>query len=155
FATIITAIEEGRTIYENIRKFISYFFTSNIAELIPYIGYAIFKIPLPLTLMQILAIDLGSDILPGLALGMEKPTKEVMNQPPRTPQEHLLNLKLLGRVFFLLGPLETLAGLFGFFYVLKSGGWEWNKSLTLFILFIFKQLPLVLPVLLLLKWGMP
>ncbi|MDW8135196.1 MAG: cation-transporting P-type ATPase [Thermodesulfobacterium sp.] len=132
FATIITAIEEGRTIYENIRKFISYFFTSNIAELIPYIGYAIFKIPLPLTLMQILAIDLGSDILPGLALGMEKPTKEVMNQPPRTPQEHLLNLKLLGRVFFLLGPLETLAGLFGFFYVLKSGGWEWNESLSPF-----------------------
>lgn len=129
FATIVNAIEEGRAIYENIRKFISYFFTSNIAELVPYIAYAILRIPLPLTIMQILAIDLGTDILPGLALGAEKPTKEVMKQPPRSPKERLLNIKILLRVFLLLGPLEAMAGLFGYFYVLNSGGWRWAESL--------------------------
>ncbi|MEN2985048.1 MAG: cation-transporting P-type ATPase [Thermodesulfovibrionaceae bacterium] len=130
FATIVNAIEEGRAIYENIRKFISYFFTSNIAELIPYIAYAVFRIPLPLTIMQILAIDLGTDILPGLALGAEKPTKEVMKKPPRGPQERLLNIKLLLRVFLILGPIEAMAGLFGYFYVLKSGGWQWGEALS-------------------------
>lgn len=130
FATIVNAIEEGRAIYENIRKFISYFFTSNIAELIPYIAYAVFRIPLPLTIMQILAIDLGTDILPGLALGAEKPTKEVMKKPPRGTNERLLNIKLLLRVFLILGPIEAMAGLFGYFYVLKSGGWQWGEALS-------------------------
>ncbi|MGB9935580.1 cation-translocating P-type ATPase [Thermodesulfovibrio yellowstonii] len=130
FATIINAIEEGRTIYENIRKFISYFLTSNVAELVPYIAYAIFRIPLPLTIMQILAIDLGTDILPGLALGAEKPTKEIMKQPPRSHKERLLTLKLLLRVFLILGPIEAAAGLFGYFYVLKISGWQWGQTLA-------------------------
>jgi sodium/potassium-transporting ATPase subunit alpha len=130
FATIVNAIEEGRAIYENIRKFISYFFTSNVAELVPYIAYAIFRIPLPLTVMQILAIDLRTDIIPELALGAEKPTKEVMKKPPRSHKERLLNLKLLLRVFLLLGPIEAAAGLFGFFYVLHTGGWQWGSALS-------------------------
>ncbi|WP_028842669.1 cation-translocating P-type ATPase [Thermodesulfovibrio yellowstonii] len=130
FTTIVNAIEEGRAIYENIRKFISYFLTSNVAELVPYIAYAIFRIPLPLTIMQILAIDLGTDILPGLALGAEKPTKEVMKQPPRSHKERLLNLKLLLRVFLILGPIEAAAGLFGYFYVLKTGEWQWGQALA-------------------------
>jgi len=130
FATIVNAIEEGRAVYENIRKFISYFFTSNIAELVPYIAYALFRIPLPLTIMQILSVDLGTDILPGLALGAEKPTKEIMKQPPRSHKERLLTLKLLLRVFLILGPIEAAAGLFGFFYVLKTGGWQWGQPLS-------------------------
>lgn len=130
FATIVNAIEEGRAVYENIRKFISYFFTSNIAELVPYIAYALFRIPLPLTIMQILSVDLGTDILPGLALGAEKPTKEIMKQPPRSHKERLLNLKLLLRVFLILGPIEAAAGLFGYFYVLKEGGWQWGQALS-------------------------
>ncbi|AEH23121.1 ATPase, P-type (transporting), HAD superfamily, subfamily IC [Thermodesulfobacterium geofontis OPF15] len=130
FATIVNAIEEGRAIYENIRKFISYFFTSNVAELLPCIAYAIFRIPLPLTVMQILSIDLGTDIFPALALGAEKPTKEVMKKQPRSHKERLLNLKLLLRVFLFLGPIEASAGLFGFFYVLYTGGWQWGSALS-------------------------
>lgn len=130
FATIVNAIEEGRAIYENIRKFISYFFTSNVAELIPYILYAIFRIPLPLTIMQILSIDLGTDILPALALGTEKPTKEIMKMPPRGLEEKLLNLKLLSRVILIVGPIEAIAGLFGYFYILKTGGWHWAEPLS-------------------------
>ncbi len=130
FATIVSAVEEGRAVFENIRKFVAYFFTSNVAELVPYIVYALFRVPLPLNIMQILAIDLGTDIFPGLALGGERPTEETMKQPPRKPQESLLNLKLLSYVFFVLGPIEASAGIFGYFYVLMNGGWQWGQMLA-------------------------
>lgn len=85
-----------------------------------------FRIPLPLTIIQILAIDLGTDMLPALALGAEKPTRDLMRQPPKDPKERLLNFKLLSRAYLFLGPIEATAGLFGFFYVLESGGWQWG-----------------------------
>ncbi|MEW5949817.1 MAG: cation-transporting P-type ATPase [Thermodesulfobacteriota bacterium] len=127
FATIVNAVEEGRAVYENIRKFISYIFSSNVPEIVPYLAYVLFRIPLPLTIMQILAVDLGTDMLPALALGAEKPTQEVMKQPPRRPEERLLNLKLLSRAYLFLGPIEAAAGLFGFFYVLDTGCWNWGE----------------------------
>ncbi|MDQ7837233.1 MAG: cation-transporting P-type ATPase [Thermodesulfobacteriota bacterium] len=130
FATIVNAVEEGRAVYENIRKFISYIFSSNIPEMVPYLAYVLFRIPLPLTIMQILAVDLGTDMLPALALGAEKPSREVMRQPPRSPEERLLNLKLLSRAYLFLGPIEAAAGLFGFFYVLNTGGWKWGEMLA-------------------------
>ncbi|MDI6729458.1 MAG: cation-transporting P-type ATPase, partial [Thermodesulfovibrionales bacterium] len=130
FATIVNAIEEGRAVYENIRKFISYIFSSNIPEIVPYLAYVVFRIPLPLTIMQILAVDLGTDMLPALALGAEKPTKDLMKQPPRDPKERLLNFKLLSRAYLFLGPIEAAAGLFGFFYVLRSGDWQWGEMLA-------------------------
>ncbi|MDO8282057.1 MAG: cation-transporting P-type ATPase [Thermodesulfovibrionia bacterium] len=129
FASIVNAVEEGRSIFSNIRKFISYIFASNIPEAVPYIGYIIFNIPLPLTIMQILVIDLGTDLFPALALGAERPTKDVMSQPPRGPEERLLNFNTLGRAYLFLGPIEALAGMFGFFYVLNSGGWQWGTML--------------------------
>ncbi|MEK7272105.1 MAG: HAD-IC family P-type ATPase, partial [Nitrospirota bacterium] len=130
FASIVNAIEEGRGIFENIRKFITYIFASNIPEIVPYIAYIIFRIPLPLTIMQILAVDLGTDMFPALALGAEKPAKGVMKQPPRSPDEKLLNFKILSRAYLFLGPIEAFAGLFGFFYVLNSGGWRWGEMLS-------------------------
>ncbi len=129
FATIVNAIEEGRTVYENIRKFISYIFSSNIPEIVPYLAYVLFRIPLPLTIMQILAVDLGTDMLPALALGAEKPSVGIMKIPPRSPKERLLTLPLLTRAYLFLGPIEAIAGLFGFFYVLNSGGWQWGQYL--------------------------
>jgi sodium/potassium-transporting ATPase subunit alpha len=124
FATIVNAIEEGRAVFENIKKFMSYIFSSNIPEIVPYLAYVLFRIPLPLTIMQILAVDLGTDMLPALALGAEKPTEDLMKQPPRDPKERLLNWKLLSRAYLFLGPIEAIAGLFGFFYILNSGGWQ-------------------------------
>lgn len=129
FATIVNAIEEGRGVFENIRKFISYIFASNIPEIVPYIAYVLFSIPLPLTIMQILAIDLGTDMFPALALGAEQPSKEVMSQPPRRREERLLNFSVLGRAYLFLGPIEAFAGLYGFFFVLNAGGWQWGEML--------------------------
>jgi sodium/potassium-transporting ATPase subunit alpha len=129
FATIVNAVEEGRTIYENIKKFITYIFASNIPEAVPYLAYILLRIPLPLTIIQILAVDLGTDILPALALGAEKPTPGVMKQPPRKLNERLLDFPLITRAYLFLGPLEAVACMFGFFFVLNSAGWTWGQML--------------------------
>jgi len=130
FATIINAVEEGRTVYENIRKFITYIFASNIPEAVPYLAYILFRIPLPLTIMQILAVDLGTDMLPALALGSEKPTPGVMKLPPRDPAERLIGLPLISRAYLFLGMIEAAACMFGYFWVLRSGGWVWGMDLA-------------------------
>jgi len=129
FATIVNAVEEGRTVYENIKKFLTYIFASNIPEAVPYLGYILFNIPLPLTILQILLVDLGTDMLPALALGSEKPTPGVMQRPPRKVNERLLNFPLVARAYLFLGPLEAVACMFGFFWVLGAGGWTWGTLL--------------------------
>ena len=131
FATIVNAVEEGRTVYENIKKFITYIFASNIPEAIPYLAYILFRIPLPLTIMQILAVDLSTDMLPALALGSEKPTPGVMKLPPRRPDERLIGLPLISRAYLFLGLIEAVACMAGFFWVLKRGGWTWGQDLAL------------------------
>ena len=131
FATIVNAMEEGRTVYENIKKFITYIFASNIPEIVPYLAYIIFRIPLPLTIMQILAVDLGTDMLPALALGSEKPSPGVMQQPPRRPTDRLITPGLMARAYLFLGPIEALACMFGFFWALRGGGWEWGSDIAM------------------------
>ncbi|HXH14005.1 MAG TPA: cation-transporting P-type ATPase [Alphaproteobacteria bacterium] len=127
FATIVAAIEEGRAVFDNIRKFITYIFTSNIPEIIPYLAYILLGIPLPLTIMQILAIDLGTDMLPALALGAEPPAHDVMRVPPRPPGEPLLTASVLLRAYAFLGPIEAAAAMTGYFYALGQAGWTWGS----------------------------
>ena len=129
FATIVSAIKEGRTIYENIRKFITYIFTHETAEILPFILMVLLKIPLPITVMQILAIDLGTDTLPALALGMGPSESDVMKRPPRRHDERLLNLPVIFRGYIYLGLIEALLVISGYFWVLFSGGWQWGDSL--------------------------
>jgi len=124
FASIVHAIEEGRTVFENIRSFITYIFASNIPEVVPYIAYILFGIPLPLTIMQILAVDLGTDMLPALALGSESPSPQIMQRPPRPRSERLLSRGMLIRAYLFLGMFEALAGMCAYFYVMHSGGWS-------------------------------
>jgi sodium/potassium-transporting ATPase subunit alpha len=130
FATIVNAVEEGRTVYENIKKFITYIFASNIPEAVPYLTYILLRIPLPLTILQILAVDLGTDMLPALALGAEKPTPGIMKQPPRKRKEKLLDLPLIVRSYLFLGPIEAIACMFGFFWILSHGNWTWGTQLA-------------------------
>lgn len=130
FATIVSAIEEGRTVFANIRKFLAYILTSNVPELIPYLAFVLFKIPLPLTIIQILAVDLGTDMLPGLALGAELPDPSVMRRPPRNAKERLFDLPLAARVYLWLGPMQAVAALATFFFVLKGAGWHSGQILA-------------------------
>ncbi len=129
FATIVAAIEEGRAVYDNLRKFLTYILTSNVPEMVPYLAFVLFKIPLPLTVIQILAVDLGTDMLPALALGAEKPAPDTMRRPPRLRSERLLSWGLLLRAYLFLGPLEAIAALAAFFFVLHSGAWQFGNVL--------------------------
>jgi hypothetical protein len=89
----------------------------------------LFRIPLPLTIIQILAVDLGTDMLPALALGAERPDRSLMQQPPRPQGERLLSWPLLARAYLWLGPLQAMAAMTAFFFVLRRGGWEYGQVL--------------------------
>ena len=129
FASIVAAVEEGRAVFENIRKFLAYILTSNIPEIVPYLAFVLFKIPLPLTVVQILAVDLGTDMLPALGLGAERPEPDVMRKPPRPRHERLLNWPLLLRAYLFLGVLEAAAAMAAFFFVLYGAGWHYGQAL--------------------------
>jgi magnesium-transporting ATPase (P-type) len=130
FATLVAAIEEGRGVYANIRKFLTYILTSNVPEILPYLAFVLFRIPLPLTIIQILAVDLGTDMLPALALGAEPPNPQTMRQPPRPRAERLLNFALIARAYLWLGPIQAVAALAAFFFVLKGGDWTRAQALA-------------------------
>ena len=130
FATIVAAVEEGRTIFDNIKKFIAYILTSNVPEILPFIAYVVLDIPLPLTVVLILAIDLGTDLLPALGLGMERPETDVMQHPPRSRSERLLTRNLLMISYGIIGMVQAAAGFFSYFVVLFAGGWSWGQDLA-------------------------
>lgn len=129
FASIVAAIEEGRAVFENIRKFLTYILSSNIPELVPYLAFVLFRIPLPLTIIQILAVDLGTDMLPALALGAEKPDPGIMQRPPRGRDERLLTWGMLARAYLFLGLLEAAVAMTIFFFVLQGAGWVYGDLL--------------------------
>ena len=130
FASIVAAIEEGRAAFDNIRKFLTYILTSNVPEIVPYLAFVLFKIPLPLTVIQILAVDLGTDMLPALALGAERPDPKVMQRPPRPFTQRLLDWRLIARAYLFLGVLEATAAMAAFFFVLGDGGWSYGEALA-------------------------
>ncbi|WP_281532175.1 cation-translocating P-type ATPase [Anaerocolumna aminovalerica] len=125
FASIVHAIEEGRAVYSNIRKFLLYILNSNMAEAVPSALYLFSRgaIPLPLTVMQILTIDLGTDMLPALGLGTEKAEKGIMEQPPRNQKEPLLNKKLIIKAFLWYGLLGSIVSTISYFFVNMQNGW--------------------------------
>ncbi|MBI2332068.1 MAG: cation-transporting P-type ATPase, partial [Chloroflexi bacterium] len=122
FGAITSAIEEGRGVYDNIRKFITYIFSSNIPEIMPFIVTASLPlIPLALSVRQVLAIDLGTDLFPALALGMEKPEPDVMKRPPRPRSQPLLESNLLIRALW-LGMIESALCFAGFLSIFILSG---------------------------------
>ncbi|NPV49921.1 MAG: cation-transporting P-type ATPase [Candidatus Methanofastidiosum sp.] len=130
FKSIVEAVLEGRAVYDNIRKFVSYILVSNVPEIVPFIVYVLFRVPLALTVIQILAIDLGTDMLPAIALGTEPAEIDTMQRPPRSRKDRLLTVPLILKSYGLVGPIEAAAGLFGFWWVLKEGGWTWGAQLA-------------------------
>ncbi|MGY5051519.1 cation-translocating P-type ATPase [Streptomyces sp. 900105755] len=122
FASITTAVGLGRSVYRNIRKFLIYLFSHNIAELVPILAATFTGFPLvPITAVQILAIDLGSDVLPALALGAEPMEKDVMDRPPRPRHERLFSAGVMGRICF-LGGIQALGVCAVFFWHIHASG---------------------------------
>ncbi|HSL36990.1 MAG TPA: HAD-IC family P-type ATPase, partial [Arthrobacter sp.] len=123
FATIIAAVEQGRATYANIRRFLTYHLTDNVAELTPFVIWALSggRFPLALSVLQILALDIGTDLLPALALGSEAPSKGTLKRPPE--RRHLMDRALMCRVFGLLGPVEALFEMTAYTSVLLGAVW--------------------------------
>ena len=124
FASIVTAIRLGRAAYANVGKFVTYIFASNVPELVPFLVAVLFGVPLPLTVMQILAVDLGTDLMPALALAAERPEPDVMDRPPRPPDARLLPLRRLLHAYAFLGVSEAILAMLGFFSVYWTAGWR-------------------------------
>ena len=124
FSTILTAVEQGRSTFTNTRRFLTYHLTDNVAELTPFVVWALSggKFPLALGVLQVLALDLGTDILPALALGAEAPSARILKRPPSG--RHLLDRRVLIRVFGWLGPAESVIEMLAFLAVLVSVGWH-------------------------------
>jgi len=109
FGSLVAAIEEGRSLFRNVRKFLAYILTSNVPELVPFLAMVAFRIPPALTILQILAVDLGTDMVPALALGGEPPEPGLMHRPPRAKDAPLLDRRLLLRAYLRLGGVQAVA----------------------------------------------
>ncbi len=139
FSAIADALEEGRALFDNLRKFARYIFASNVPEIVPFVLSALLNIPLALKVQQILAIDLGTDLLPALGLGAEPPEPSVMQRPPRSRREPLLSRQHLRQSLLWLGMLETALCYAGFLLVYLAFDhadlvhlprWEWLVALS-------------------------
>jgi magnesium-transporting ATPase (P-type) len=126
FATIAAAVESGRRVYDNVRKFICYIFTHAVPEVVPFLVFALAggAIPLPLTVMQILAIDLGTDTLPALALSREPAEPGLMDRPPRPRTQGVISRTMLARAWGFLGVISAALVMTAFFIALSWADWH-------------------------------
>jgi calcium-translocating P-type ATPase len=126
FATIVTAVEAGRIVYDNVRKFIVYIFAHATPEVVPFLVFALAggAVPLPLTVLQLLAFDVGTETLPSLALGRDPAEPGIMNRSPRRRTEGVIRAPMLIRAWLFLGLMVAALSIAGFFYVLVSSGWH-------------------------------
>mmetsp|Transcript_30058 Transcript_30058/g.42255 ORF Transcript_30058/g.42255 Transcript_30058/m.42255 type:complete len:1053 (-) Transcript_30058:74-3232(-) len=124
FASIVNGVEEGRIIFDNLKKSICYTLSSNSAELVPFIVFVIFQIPLALSAVLILCIDLGTDMVPAISLAYERPESDIMRRPPRKSTDRLVTLKLAVYSYLWLGTIQAIAGFMGFFAVMYAYGFS-------------------------------
>jgi calcium-translocating P-type ATPase len=126
FAPLAAAVEAGRRVYDNVRKFICYIFAHAVPEVMPFLIFALAggAVPLPLTVMQILAIDLGTDTLPALALSREPAEPGLMDRPPRPRTQGVISGGMLARAWGFLGLLSAALVMAGFFLTLRHAGWH-------------------------------
>jgi calcium-translocating P-type ATPase len=128
FSTIVAAIEQGRSTYANIHRFLTYHLTDNVAELTPFVVWALSggRFPLALGVLQILCLDIGTDLLPALALGNEAPSAGVLQRPPEA--RHLIDRALVVRAFGVLGLTEAVVEMSAFVVALLAAGWRPGDS---------------------------
>lgn len=129
FASIVKAVESGRAIYENLRKFIVYVFTHNWAQLIPFVLYITLGIPLPLLVVQVLAIDLAIDVIPSLALSREPPEAGIMEEPPRSIKERLFTRGVFLRSLY-ISVIISAGAMIACLSAWMSGGWQFGMDLA-------------------------
>ena len=123
FASIVTGVEEGRLIFDNLKKSIAYTLTSNVPEITPFLFFIVTKIPLPLGIVTVLWIDLWTDMVPAISLAYEKPESDIMMRKPRDPRkDRLVNFRLISLTYGQIGVIQALAGFFSYFVVMAENG---------------------------------
>jgi len=124
FASIVTGVEEGRLIFDNLKKSIAYTLTSNIPEISPFLMFILLSIPLPLGTVTILCIDLGTDLVPAISLAYEKAESDIMKRKPRDPiRDKLVNERLISLAYGQIGMIQAIAGFFTYFVIMAENGW--------------------------------
>jgi len=123
FSSIVEGVKQGRIVFDNLKKSIAYTLTSNIPEIAPFLFMIIFRVPLPLSTIMILAIDLGTDMYPAISMAYEGPESDIMDRKPRNPKtDNLVTLKLLQYTYMQIGIIQACAGFFSYFVVLSNCG---------------------------------
>ncbi|KAK2579052.1 hypothetical protein KPH14_002843 [Odynerus spinipes] len=135
FASIVTGVEEGRLIFDNLKKSIAYTLTSNIPEISPFLAFILCDIPLPLGTVTILCIDLGTDMVPAISLAYEEAESDIMKRQPRNPfTDKLVNERLISMAYGQIGMIQAAAGFFVYFVIMAENGF-----LPLYLFGIRKQ----------------
>lgn len=122
FASIVVGVQEGRKIFDNLKKTVVYLLTSNIPEIIPFLAFIIIQIPLPLSNIFMLCICVGTDILPALSLAYEEAELDIMTRQPRRKTDHLVSIKLITHAYLLMGLISTGAGFVAYYTTLNFFG---------------------------------
>jgi len=132
FASIVTGVEEGRLIFDNLKKSIAYTLTSNIPEISPFLLFILADVPLPLGTVTILCIDLGTDMVPAISMAYEKAESDIMKRPPRNPfTDKLVNERLISMAYGQIGMIQASAGFFVYFVIMCENGFWPSKLLGL------------------------
>ena len=125
FSSIVNGVEEGRLIFDNLKKSIAYTLSSNIPEITPFIFFIVFQVPLPLSTVLILCIDLGTDMVPAISFAYENPELDIMDRVPRnSKRDHLVNAKLISFAYFQIGVIQASAGMYTYFLILNDFGFR-------------------------------
>jgi len=128
FASIVTGVEEGRLIFDNLKKSIAYTLTSNIPEISPFLLFIIADVPLPLGTVTILCIDLGTDMVPAISMAYEKAESDIMKRQPRNPfTDKLVNERLISMAYGQIGMIQASAGFFVYFVIMAENGFRPSK----------------------------
>jgi sodium/potassium-transporting ATPase subunit alpha len=123
FSSIVNGVEEGRLIFDNLKKSIAYTLSSNIPEILPFIFFILFQVPLPLSTVLILCIDLGTDMVPAISFAYENPELDIMDRQPRnSKRDHLVNTKLISFAYAQIGVIQASAGIYTYFLILNDFG---------------------------------
>jgi sodium/potassium-transporting ATPase subunit alpha len=129
FASIVTGVEEGRLIFDNLKKSIAYTLTSNIPEISPFLLFILADVPLPLGTITILCIDLGTDLVPAISLAYETAESDIMKRQPRDPlHDKLVNHRLIGMAYGQIGMIQACAGFYIYFVIMAENGF-WPSRL--------------------------
>ena len=132
FASIVTGVEEGRLIFDNLKKSIAYTLTSNIPEISPFLLFILADVPLPLGTVTILCIDLGTDMVPAISMAYELAEADIMKRPPRNPfTDKLVNERLISMAYGQIGMIQASAGFFAYFVIMCENGFWPSKLMGL------------------------